>query len=193
MSIPKFYKSENDFKKIHHNLKHYKCPFCNLIGYLNLHGYLKGYDFNGNYKDVLRGHRIFCSNRNKRGGCGRTLSILLSLFIKHFILTANTIWNFFINIANGNNKWMSFKKANPRNPAPSSAYRLWRRFKANQSYLKTWLITISLPPPYSGNNPNIQTILHLKKTFSLNPIADFQLKLQSSFFGNPLPVYGLLK
>lgn len=192
MKLPKYYDSEENFNKIHFRLKLTQCPFCKLIGYLILHGYLKGYDENGYDNKIIRGHRIFCSNRKNRKGCGRTFSIILKYFIRHFIITAATIWELFLNIANGFNKKSAIQKTN-RIPTLSSAYRLWRRFIVNQSFLKTKLIPICNPPPDSNNDPNIQTILHLKKVFpSLNPISDFQLHFQSSFFTNSSPAYGLI-
>ncbi|MCK5543067.1 MAG: hypothetical protein KAI40_10275, partial [Desulfobacterales bacterium] len=60
------------------NLKIYACPHCNCCGCLILHGFLYGYD---DTDFVRRGHRIFCSNRNLRSGCGRTFPMLKSRFI----------------------------------------------------------------------------------------------------------------
>lgn len=66
MTPPQFYDSEESFKKIHSQLKNVQCPFCNAYGYLILHGYIKGYDENGSICRIIRGHRIYCSNRKNR-------------------------------------------------------------------------------------------------------------------------------
>lgn len=193
MSIPKFYKSENDFEKIHHKLKLYKCPYCNLIGFLILHGYQKGYDKTGKAPDSMRGHRIFCSNRKKRNGCGRTICILLSNILKHFTIDTNILWKFISYIFKGHNKAEGFRKILYMFSI-STAYRIWRKFCFNQTFIRTILHKISKPPDNKTCNPILQTIEHLKtiKVELVCPISSFQHRFQSSFFKYKLPESGIL-
>jgi hypothetical protein len=192
MKLPQFYDSEEGFTEIHRALKITQCPFCKLFGFLILHGYLRGYDETGSDPESRRGHRIFCSNRKNRIGCGKTFSIILKSLLKHFFIRAATIWKFFSHIAKGLPKNKASQETGSI-PYSSSGYRLFRRFKANQTYLKTKLFSVCEPPSSLKDDPTIQTILHLEKAFpSGDPISDFQLYFQSSFFSIPLPAYGLL-
>lgn len=194
MSIPGFYESESEFEQIHHRLKHYPCPFCRLIGCLILHGFLFGYndaDYGCTIK-IKRGHRVFCSNRNNRKGCGKTYSILLSHFIKHFLFTARTVWRFFLAIISGICK---MKALTGTVASLSSPYRLWNRLHANTANIRTCLSRASPPPDTSSTDPEIQTIEHLQVVFvhSENPISAFQLAFQTSFFAVIPPKPGMLR
>ena len=196
MVIPKYYNTEDDFKKIHQKLKLYMCPFCRLFGYLILHGYLKGYYETGTNQDFLRGHRIFCSNRKKRGGCGKTVSILLANILKNFIITADTLWKFIRRLLE-ENRIAEILKGMPI-LTKSIGYRLKRLFCVNQTSIRTKLCIISSPPDNKTDNPVIQTIQHLQHSFAassqqlLCPVSAFQLRFQSSFFKHHLPKSGLL-
>ncbi len=67
------------------------CPHCRRIGWLIGHGFLRGYASNGR-DQRLRGRRFFCSNRNRRRGCGRTCSVLLSIFLFRRTVRALHLW-----------------------------------------------------------------------------------------------------
>ncbi len=192
MSIPKYYESEETFEKIHHLLKQYPCPFCKLIGCLILHGFLTGYSDTDNAAKAKRGHRIFCSDRNSRRGCGRTMSCLLSHIIKHFIFTANTIWRFIANILTGMCKAKAMSGINASRSAP---YGIWRRLRSNATHIRTCLSKVSAPPDTASSIPEIQTVEHLQAACngSTNPIASFQLLFQTSFFAIPTPKPGALR
>jgi hypothetical protein len=193
MSIPQYYESEDEFEQIHHRLKQYPCPFCRVIGCLILHGFLSGYgDTNGHR--TKRGHRIFCSNRNKCKGCGRTASLLLARFIKHFLFTTHTIWKLLANILSGLCKQKAMKDTSV--PASQSApYRLWKRLCSNTTHIRTCLSRIAGPPDTDSSIPEIQTVKHLETVFtgSPNPIYAFQLYFQTSFFAVLPPKSGMLR
>lgn len=90
----RFCSCEEDLKRFHFQLKQTLCPYCKSIGFLNLHGYLRGYDEHDCCKMVVRGRRIFCNNRGRRTGCGRTFSILAAQIIKKFLTSAKSFWRF---------------------------------------------------------------------------------------------------
>ena len=193
MSIPKYYESEDAFERIHHELKQIPCPFCRLIGCLILHGFLSGYsDTNGTDK-VRRGHRIFCSNRKRRKGCGRTCSILLARFITHMIVTAHTLWHFFKGVAVLGCKAKAMRSASMC-ASQSAPYNLWRRLRANVPHIRTTLLKITDPPHTASTIAEVQTILHLDHAFpgSPNPVIDFQFHFQTSLFAYLPPQSGLL-
>jgi len=179
----RFYKSQEDFRQIYLGLKQAACPHCKLNGYLNLHGYLRGYDEKACAGKVIRGHRIFCSNRNKRKGCGRTFSVLALNILKKFIIRAYSLWKFLKNTARGNNKNNSLRSLNIAFSS-SSAYRLWKRFRFAQTKIRMFLLRLCCPPILTKNRqPAIQTILHLKSAFKNTscPISAFQDYFQAHF------------
>lgn len=179
----KFYKSQEDFRQIYLGLKQTTCPHCKLSGYLNLHGYLRGYDEKTCAGKVIRGHRIFCSNRNKRRGCGRTFSILALNILKKFIIRAYSLWKFLKNIAQGKDKKRSLSSLKV-SFSTSSVYRLWKRFCLAQTKIRMLLLRLCCPPILTkSRQPAIQTILHLKSAFRNTscPISAFQDYFQAYF------------
>jgi len=149
-----------------------------------MHGFLYGYNDQNNEYGIIRGRRIFCSNRNNKTGCGRTINIFKASIIKSFTYTADTIWNFLNNIFKGLNISKAFKILNIDCSA-GTPYRLFSRFKLKQSEIRNKLIMLTKPPDTPNyNNPVMQTIEHLKITFyNTNcPISSFQYVMQTSIF-----------
>src|SRR5690606_41180404 len=66
---------------------------CRQSGTLIGHGFLRGYAERGSGL-VVRGRRIFCSNRGKRPGCGRTFSVKLGCVLSGFVVRTLTLWCF---------------------------------------------------------------------------------------------------
>jgi hypothetical protein len=135
-------------------------------------------------KTITRGRRFFCSNRNKRSGCGKTFSLLKSNIIKNFIITANSIWKYLKNLAVNMSKKEAFNRTEVIH-SDSAVYRLFSKFKLKQSNIRSLLSRISKPPGLNNTtDPIIQTIMHLKKTFNGYdcPVTAFQYRFQTSFF-----------
>lgn len=150
---------------------------------LILHGYLYGFDEKIYNKRINRGRRFFCSNRNKRSGCGKTFSLFKSNVIKGFIITANSIWEYLNNLTRNMNKKEAFNNTEIIH-SDSSVYRLFNRFKLKQSDIRSLLLRISKPPKVKNTaDPIIQTIIHLKETFNVFncPVSAFQYRFQTSF------------
>jgi hypothetical protein len=182
MQIPGYYACEKDFQRIHHALKQYPCPHCRLSGYLILHGFLVGYFDVCSHAFLQRGHRVFCSNRHNRKGCGKTVSLLLAQVLKGFTVSAHSLWEFLKGILARHCIAQALKETALCLTGPS-AYRLWKRLIFSQSALRTLLLTRS-PPPLLIRDTSAQTISHLKKAFPCapNPVVAFQLFFQTSFF-----------
>jgi len=159
------------------------CPHCRRIGFLIRHGSL-----NGNAEDqgsaiIKRGYRIFCSNRNRRKGCGRTFPILYSTFIKNRTVTAKTVSRFLANIVSGMNRLKAFTKTGS-SLTVSSCYRIFNGIKLAQARIRTLLLSAQPPPEGVGLlDPVVQTILHLNSVFPLSscPVSSFQSRFQVSF------------
>ncbi len=184
IKVRQFYNTEEEFKRIYAKLKLHTCPHCNLCGFLILHGYLYGYSENISAGRIKRGHRIFCSNRKKKNGCGKTFSILVSTFIKNFVISAKTVWIFLNKIKGGICLSEAFRYTGS-SMVESTCYRILKTFKYNQDRIRTLLTKIKGPPQMPNTKkPALQTIMHLKSVFERNscPISQFQYHFQVSFF-----------
>lgn len=181
--IQRFYSCGESFQHFYFRLKQTPCPHCKSTGSLILHGYLCGYNTAVYGEKIIRGRRIFCSNRNRRSGCGKTFSILAANILKHFNICANSLWRFLNNIAEGMSKIQAMKKANLPF-SDSTSYRLLKKFSIGQSRVRTLLLRQS-PSPRTPDihHPQIQTILHIKSAFKNSPcpITAFQQSFQTPF------------
>jgi hypothetical protein len=178
----RFYKNQTQFQAFYLKLKLMMCPHCSLSGCLILHGYLDGNSDRGNAR-IRRGHRIYCSNRYKKGGCGKTFSVLTAEVLPGFTIGAQRLWRFLENIENGLHSARAFAMIGC-SMAPSGAYRLFKKFVTAQARIRTFLSRIKDPPPAQVQSPAIQTILHLHSAFddAACPITDFQYHFQTKFF-----------
>lgn len=159
------------------------CPFCQFIGTLILNGYLKSKPETIDQPFIIRGHRIFCSNRNRKSGCGRTYSLKLSVFVGRLRQKASGIWEFLSNLLKGQSTFLAFRNTG-LSYSNSSIYRLYNRLIRNQSSIRS-LLHLILKPEFLQKTPSplILTILHLRNAFieSQCPIASFQCHFQTSF------------
>jgi hypothetical protein len=181
--IKQFYDSLDDFRQFYSKLKQTPCPHCKRLQHLILHGPLYGYDDKDADNIIVRGHRIFCSNRNKRQGCGRTFSLLASHILKNFILSGYSFWSFLRNIALKWNKLKSFQDLH-LSFSNTTVYRLWSLFDHNQSYIRSVLFRNASPPILlREHNPLLQTIHHINTIFKEKPcpISAFQQHYQTHF------------
>jgi hypothetical protein len=180
-----YYNTEEEFEGIRLNLKHDPCPHCRNRGCLVLHGYLYGYGESRKSKRSKRGHRIFCSNRNKRKGkgCGRTFSMLISGLIKNHIISAKSVWKLLDNIKEDKSLVSALRRSDS-DIEEAGIYNIIRRFKNNQAKIRTLLIIIKDPPVLKHTKDSIiQTIDHLRSAFkgSTCPVSQFQYYFQTSF------------
>ncbi len=176
--IKQYYSSEHEFNGFYQKIKMVLCPHCRQRGCLILHGYLYGY---GDTDIVKRGHRIFCSNRNKRSGCGRTFSMLRSVFMKHFMIGAGVLSNFLDKILQGFSIAQAFRQLDMQ-ISQSSIYHIFKRFKKRQPSIRTHLLRINDPPALEGiKDPVLQTIFHLKSVFKGCSVSQYQDYFQIPF------------
>jgi hypothetical protein len=182
---PWFYRSDDDWNALVEHLKRTPCPHCKTVGTLIRHGNLYGFDDSRPQRQTLRARRIFCSNRNARPGCGRTLSVWRADTIRRLCLSAAMLWRFLLGAA------AVGIVAAMRDSTVQLSYRtyqrLWRRFDLHQSNIRTALHgccpTPQLPAPPSRRPQAAQTLAHLQAAFpeSDSPIAAFQQTLHTFF------------
>ncbi len=173
-----YYTTEEEFDGFHQGLKQFLCPHCRKRGYLILHGYLYGYEEQGDWS--RRGHRVFCSNRNRKAGCGRTFPLLKSRFIKHFMISARMLFAMLALFSRGLCPSKIHGRLRDR-ISRTSIYRIYHRFRRNQPRIRTLLTRIKDPPDTCGvTDPFVQTIIHLKSAFSGSFVSRFQQFFQVS-------------
>ena len=166
-------------------LKLTPCPHCHVVGTLNRHGSLSGYDESNPQRKTLRARRIFCSNRHRRPGCGRTFSIELAETIRRSSLTTRTLLAFLtqavsLGIA-------AAIRAVKCHLSHRTLQRFWKRFDHAQSRIRTALLGRGPPPEGAFKDfrrpAAAQVLAHLHATFPNTdcPIAAYQMATRSFF------------
>jgi hypothetical protein len=174
-----FYRDEKEWTSIVERLKQMPCPHCKTVGTLNQHGSLYGYDETSSRPTVLRAHRIFCSNRNARPGCGRTFSIWLADKIRRVKLTTRGLWQFLQNAVSDGIAAAIQAASDACRLSGQVLQRIWKRFDRGQSHIRTALLPKHPPPELpseSRRSTQAQVLAHLQAAFPNAdcPIAAFQ-------------------
>jgi hypothetical protein len=176
-----FHWGEQDFLAISEKLKGMACPHCKVTGLLVRHGFLRGYDETNPRDKTVRARRIFCSNRNRRQGCGRTFSVWLADKIRRLSLTAGCLWTFLQSVvADG---LIAAIRRVDCHLSDRQMQRIWKRFDLGQSQIRTALWQHSEPPERPAQSPAAEVLAHLQAAFPNSdcPIAAFQHALQRCF------------
>ena len=133
---------------------------------------------------MVRGQRVFCSNRGQRGGCGKTFSIVLAEVLPRHTLTASLVWRWLVELLAG----LSVKAAVEKLRLPfalETVYRLRRGLRRCLASVRTRLCQEQSPPVSPHTEPLLQTVEHLRAVFPAHecPPAAFQLRFQRPFLG----------
>jgi hypothetical protein len=184
-----FYRSAEEWTAIAERLKQTPCPHCRAVGTLIRHGFLYGFDESSPQRKTVRARRIFCSNRNRRTGCGRTFSVWAADKIRRLSVTTGGLWAFLKRAAAG-----TIAAAIRAADGPLSDrtwQRLWKRFDHGQSTIRTALFGRRPPPEPSTPSPAerprrpaaAQVLAHLRAAFpdADCPIAAFQHSMKAFF------------
>lgn len=175
--------SQADVNGLLAQLKMTACPHCKVVGALIKHGFLRGYDQHHQRDKTVRAARVFCSNRHRATGCGRTFSVWVADKIKQLFLSAESLWQFLSRAVSSGNRLRAFRELQS-GLSDSSAYHIWRRFLQAQPAIRTALASLCGPPRIDSDCPARLTLAHLSQAFSdhpLSPIAAFGVALQSFF------------
>ncbi len=173
--------TEKDINDFRVSIKQCACPFCKRVGRLIFHGFLRGY-MESSSERVIRGRRIFCNNRKKSRGCGRTFSLLLVQFIKGFTITSYTVSRV-IDLFLSHKTTAQIAGKVLSHFSCKYVYFLFSRFKLCQLFWRGKLILCRPPDELKSSNPLYKTFNHLKTLFSVAdcPVGQFQHKFQYSF------------
>jgi len=173
------------FDKHKNALKVTPCPHCRAVGFLIRNGCLKGHG-EGVNDEVQRGWRIFCSNRRRRKGCGKTYAVLLTTFLFRRMVSADNLWHLLRGLRQGLSLKAAWEKvASPF--SPDTGYRLRDAFTRSQTFIRSLLLRAGAAPKMTVTDPSWQVIEHLRSTFptSACPVADFQVRFQAAFLAAP--------
>jgi hypothetical protein len=151
---------------------------------LNRHSFLYGNDPFDCAKEAVRGQRVFCSNRGRRGGCGKTFSVFLADTLPRHTLTATLLWQWLIQKLAGLSAKAAAEKAN-LSFALETVYRVGRKLRGRLDRLRTLLCREQAPPASAQVDPVLQSMEHLQSVFPRQqcPPAAFQLYFQVPFLG----------
>jgi hypothetical protein len=130
-----FYRSAEEWIALVEQLKQMPCPHCKVVGALIRHGYLRGYDESSSQRQTIRARRIFCSNRQARRGCGRTLSVWCADKIRRLSLTTGCLWRFLHRAAAGS-IGAAIRSVDCQ-LSDRTWQRIWKRFDRGQSKIRT--------------------------------------------------------
>jgi hypothetical protein len=179
-----FYRTAEEWAALAERLKLMPCPHCQVVGTLNQHGFLRGFDDSSPPRRTVRARRIFCSNRHARPGCGRTFSIWLADQIRRLSLTTRALWRFLQLAVAGSIR--AAVRAAAGHLSARTWQRIWKRFDLGQSQIRTAL-SRQCPPPElpaaPARRPAAQVLAHLQAAFPdvCCPIAAFQQTLRAFF------------
>jgi hypothetical protein len=175
--------SNNDVDDLLAKLKITRCPHCKVVGALIKHGFLRGYDQNNQLNKTIRAARVFCSNRYRAAGCGRTFSVWIANKIKQLFLSADDLWKFLNGAAHSGNKQQAFRELKS-GLSDSAAYHIWRRFLNAQAAIRTALAALCEPPQIDSDCPAKLTLAHLQKAFQEHPLV--------AQVGGPIAVFAVV-
>jgi hypothetical protein len=183
-----FCRSVEEYTALAERLKQTPCPYCKVVGTLNRHGYLRGFDEKSPRHQTVRAWRVFCSNRHQRPGCGRTFSVWCATKIRRLSLTTAHLWRFLQLAAAG--CILAAIRAADCHLSDSTLQRIWTRFDQGQSKIRTALAGLCPPPDLPArlpteppHRPAAQVLAHLQAAFPGGdcPIARFQQAMHTFF------------
>jgi len=175
---PRFVPSTGELDECLRLAKLQQCPHCKCCGTLIGHGFLRGYAEHGSER-VIRGRRLFCSDRFLQRGCGRTVAVLLDCVLRAFTVRTRTLFEFANAVVAGDSRRAAWQRI-ASGLSLSSGYRLWQRLLGAQSYLRTQLLSLCVPPPSPAPLPLAQLLDHFVAALSPSscPFSAFQSRLQ---------------
>ena len=183
-SPPRFVRDETALTDVLLGIKLAACPHCRQTGALIGHGFLRGYAERGSER-VVRGRRLFCSDRHLRPGCGRTFSVTLRTMMLGFVVRTLTLLGFARAVLGGLTRRAAWLAEAGGALSLSSGYRLWRRLCAAQSALRSRLSAGAPAPACTEREPLAQLLAHFAAVLGdreADLFAAFQVHAQRGLF-----------
>jgi len=152
------------------------------MGTLNRHSRLQGKPVEKKEGKSRRGQRVFCSDRGRRGGCGKTFAIFFSHILPRYSVSAVISWRLLLELLKGSSLkagWESLRTAF----SLEGAYRMVRALRRRLDGVRTLLCRKENPAASAQTDPLLQTVEHLAKVFPENAVGAFQTCFQQAFLG----------
>lgn len=133
---------------------------------------------------IVRGQRVFCSDRGQRGGCGKTFPLFLADVLPRHTFNAARLWALLRQLLAG----ATIKAAAESLRLPFSleaVYGIVRRCRRRLDVVRSRL-SREQPAPVSGQtDPFLQTLEHLQHTFAREAcaLAAYQRHFQGAWLG----------
>jgi hypothetical protein len=126
---------------------------------------------------------VFCSDRGRRGGCGRTFSIFFAEVLPRHSVSASLLAQLLTRLCDGT----TLKAAAEALHAPwamETFYRLIRRLRHRLDAVRARLWRTCSPPAGGGSDPLWQTFEHLRGIAGTDDaVVAFQLRFQQPLLG----------
>ena len=177
-------RNEQELEQVLETLKQTRCAHCGRVGTLNRHDKLHGNDLAAADKQTDRGRRAWCSNRGRRGGCGRTMAIVFAEVLPRHSFTAALLDHLLGGLCAGHSVQSAWEHS--RLPVPvQTAYHLLQRLRGRLHAVRSALRSRCAPPASEHSDPLRQTAEHLRKVFGSAgcAVAAFQYELQTTIMG----------
>ncbi len=180
----KFVRNDQGMEQALRSAKTISCVHCGRTGTLNRHDKLNGNDLRAADKQTMRGRRLWCSNRGKRGGCGRTMSIVYAHILPRCSFTSPILSKLLSALCKGSSVQAAWENENiPLHL--QSLYHLLQRFRHRMGAIRSSLLNICDPPECQSTDTLIQTAAHLHCAFSSENcvVEAFQMQIQVPIMG----------
>jgi hypothetical protein len=167
-------------------LAHAQCAHCKQTHQLVSHGFVRKKRVGAEPEAV--GKRVFCSNRNQRTGCGRTMQLYLASTVRYLHYAGDCVAAFLLALLAGMTIQHAYHQATGT-AAPRHAYRWLNRLCAQLSIYRSLAHRPSLQDAtaiVAANRPMrlvslISTIKTLLQQFEQPLCATYQTQWQRSF------------
>jgi hypothetical protein len=136
------------------------CANCNKVGSLRRHSHYFRVDPKGK-EPIHHGQRVFCSNRYKNKGCGKTFTLQISVKLPRLHHLTKDINDFLLHYSDSQNAIKSWKASVSYYACICQPYRLLSFIKKSLPKLKAALGLLTKPPDGIFANPVLQVIKQL--------------------------------
>jgi hypothetical protein len=146
------------------------------------HGRLFGNGERSSCREV-RGLRILCSNRQRRGGCGRTFTVWLASVIPRMTVRAATVFALLVAMAAGVPCARAWREASLM--TLRTGYRTKARLGLARPAMRTALLSRAPQPSTTDPSLDVQLVAHLRAALGapIDSFSEYQLRFQRSVFG----------
>ena len=185
--MQRYYSSLPAIEQQTRQLEHAQCAHCKQTQQLVSHGFIRKKRVGAEPEAV--GKRVFCSNRNNRTGCGRTMQLYVESTVRYLHFSGSCVVAFVLSLIAGLTVEHAYDLATGT-ATPRNAYRWMNRLRAQLSAYRSLSHRAPLQDATAiGAANHSARLVSLTSTFKAllqrfgQPLcAAYQSHLQRSFF-----------